>query len=62
MKKLQENSNFSEYKPLLTEMVCSDVSDENSLSECWTNAINRGGLIKITPYQVFLAIECCVRR
>jgi len=44
-------------------MVCSD-ADENSPSATWTNTMNRGGLVKITPeaYQIFLAIECCVRR
>ena len=44
-------------------MVCCD-ADENSPSAAWTNAINRGGLVKITAeaFQIFLAIECCVRR
>jgi len=62
VKKLQDNSSCSEFLPLLIEMVCSD-ADENSPSATWTNAIKRGGLVKITPeaYQIFLAIECCVR-
>ena len=46
VKKLQENPVCSEFRPLLTEMVCSDKSDENSPSAAWTNAINRGGLVK----------------
>ena len=59
VKKLQENP---ECGSLLTEMICSNESDENSPSAAWTNAIDRGGLVKITPeaYQIFLAIECCV--
>jgi len=61
VKKLKENP---EFRQLSTEMICSDESDENSPSATWTNAIDRGGLVKIAPeaYQIFLAIECCVRR
>ena len=65
VKKLKEHPDCSGFKPLLNEMICTDVLDENSPpSVAWTNAIDRGGLVKITPeaYQLFLAIECCVRR
>ena len=64
VKKLKAHPGCSDFKPLLNEMICTDVSDENSPpSAAWTNAIDRGGLVKITPeaYQIFLAIECCVR-
>jgi len=61
VKILQKNP---EFRSLLTGMICSNESDENSPSVAWTNAIDRGGLVKITPeaYQIFLAIECCMRR
>ena len=60
VKKLQENP---EFRPLSTEMICSDESDVNSPSAAWTNTINRDGIVKVTPgaYQLFLTIECYVR-
>ena len=64
VRKLREQPNCVKFIPLLNEMVCEDSQNENSLSASWTNAIDRGGLVKITheANQIFLAIECCVRR
>ena len=64
VKKLKEHPDCSEFKDLLNEMVCTDNTLDDSLSAAWTNAVNRGGLVKITSevYQVFLANESCVRR
>ena len=65
VRKLREHPDCAEFNELLNEMVSTeDMLDENSPSAAWTNAINRGGLVKITAdaYQVFLAVESCVRR
>ena len=63
LRKLKLQPNCAKFKTLLNEMICEDNNKENSPSASWTNAVDRGGLVKITheANQVFTSIECCLR-
>ena len=64
VRKLKEHPNCAKFRTLLNEMACEDDQKENSPSASWTNAIDRGGLVKVTheANQLFQSIECCLRR
>ena len=61
---LQKNKANKPINGILQEFIESDPTKTNGPAQEWTSVVDRGGLTLITTeaYQIFYAVEACVRR